>query len=531
MSIRGGYFLSLFALLAFFCMTGCSDVSVYIVTPEPGAVFYEGDTVKLFGRVFEEKEGGVTIINPPGFRRGVPVYRELPADETDEVTSLGSWSLLWRSSLDGELSDTTMFTTNSLSVGKHRISFRADNQDPLDLSADTESILIEIKAGPPPPLEDGQAPVGVSGLCYLYFEGTVPDRTAGRIKIRNDLDEPLAYKMIVPGDNGVADTRYEFGGSGVTSTAPDGQTGDVCVEGFVQPHQDARIYAVLKEPITEDVEDRFNIEFQRIHADGSMTPIDDGTAILTGAYKDEALIEAQTAMLSALTGPVVADLVKEALMGLPAKKPKIHSKPSVGEKESEGKTDVIGTGNVRAAVSGGKALNGFPCGDGPNGFTICADFPAPAPGGQWLLLTMIVDDNIPLDDATNWYQYGFVFDADGVSTNNYVPDPEFPNDFFQNTDRWYSVEYNPAEGWGLSVVDARAAKVQAVFSAASATIRDNTILLAVPMSEFGSNNPAYRLTAFTHTGDFGLSGGDWNADYEPDVNEDLADLGVSDPIE
>jgi hypothetical protein len=174
----------------------------------------------------------------------------------------------------------------------------------------------------------------------------------------------------------------------------------------------------------------------------------------------------------------------------------------------------------------------FPCGAGPNGFTVCPTVPALLPAEEdYLFVWLATDGTIPLASPTRHLQYGFVFDADGISANDYVPPPAFANDFYGGTDRWYSVEYDPVGGWRLLVTDARSDAfavaptgiVTGIPSAARAIIVDNAIGLFVPRSEFAVDFPAYRVTAFEHGGDFGIPPpNDWSGDLSPTVAEGLA---------
>jgi hypothetical protein len=175
----------------------------------------------------------------------------------------------------------------------------------------------------------------------------------------------------------------------------------------------------------------------------------------------------------------------------------------------------------------------FPCGAGPNGFTVCPMIPSLMPVGDYLFVWLATNGTIPLASPTRTFQYGFVFDADGIAANNYVPPPAFANDFYGGTDRWYSVEYDPVGGWRLVVTDARSDAsavapsavhaITVVPSAARAIIVDNAIGLFVPKSEFAVDLPAYRVTAFEHGGDFGIPPpNDWSGDLSPTVAEGLA---------
>lgn len=168
----------------------------------------------------------------------------------------------------------------------------------------------------------------------------------------------------------------------------------------------------------------------------------------------------------------------------------------------------------------------FPCGASTEGFRVCGKFPEdPAEGGDWLLLSMVLAEDVPLEDPEYSYQYGFAFDADGNTANNYEADPNFANDFYQGTDRWYTVKYfapdplfpDQEATWELHVVNARQEKVQFVYSAATALIKGNTIMLLAPLSEFDVPNPGFRVTAYRQT----LVPFDWSADFHPELGEPL----------
>jgi len=178
-------------------------------------------------------------------------------------------------------------------------------------------------------------------------------------------------------------------------------------------------------------------------------------------------------------------------------------------------------GGASIAPQGG--LPQLPCGAGPDGFTVCAETPALLEPGDYLTVWMTTLATIPLADPVNSYQYGFVFDADGIAANNYVPSASFPNDFFKGTDRWYEVRYAPVDGWSLVVTDARNGVLVTVASGARATIVGGSIVLAVPKSEFAVAHPAYRVTAFCHTGNFGIPPPHvWSGDLSPTVAAGLS---------
>lgn len=163
-----------------------------------------------------------------------------------------------------------------------------------------------------------------------------------------------------------------------------------------------------------------------------------------------------------------------------------------------------------------------PCGAIDGGEFVCpVDQAGTTNTENWLIVGMLLDDNIPLADPTNRYTFGFVMDGDGNPDNNFEPDPAFENDFFQDTDLWYTVEYNPTDGWSMFGIDASGAgNPQRFFTDAGAVIRDNMVLIAIPSSEITLLYPTIRFTAFRHQGDFGQSL-PYGLDYDPGLGEPL----------
>ena len=164
----------------------------------------------------------------------------------------------------------------------------------------------------------------------------------------------------------------------------------------------------------------------------------------------------------------------------------------------------------------------FPCGQGPNGYTLCPTGASPVPAGDMVVLTSVLEKPVPLKDPKSYFQYGFVFDADGVELNNYQPGAQYPNDFFKGTDRWYVAGYDPAKGWTLQVTDASGGTTKPLASAARVIIKDNAMVLVVPAAEFKVAKPKFRLTAFRHGGDYGMKAPyDWDGSLLPAVADGL----------
>ncbi len=207
-----------------------------------------------------------------------------------------------------------------------------------------------------------------------------------------------------------------------------------------------------------------------------------------------------------------------------------HSSDEISPKETAGDHTSLATGvpgwwvfpdGWYRAIFGNTV---FPCGDSDFGFTLCPSQSAAGADGEWCVLSAVFAADIPLADGTNTYQYAFVFDADGDTTNNYEASVEYPNDFFQDTDRWYVATYDPTTGWAMEVTDATNGTLTTVPSAARIVIQGNAIVLAVPAAEFALVRPKYRLTAFRHTGDYGLNPPhDWDGSLWPPVDQGLQD--------
>ena len=146
---------------------------------------------------------------------------------------------------------------------------------------------------------------------------------------------------------------------------------------------------------------------------------------------------------------------------------------------------------------------------------------------DYLVLFNVMHDTIPLSDPDNYYQFGFVFDRDGDTTNNYQPPPEAPFDFFQDTDYWIDIGYQPGFDWFMQIIDTSDGQVESINSDVRAIITGNTIIVFVPYDELPSDIVGYRMTAYRHPGDFGV-GGDWDGDVQPPVDEGLRWLYIGD---
>lgn len=163
------------------------------------------------------------------------------------------------------------------------------------------------------------------------------------------------------------------------------------------------------------------------------------------------------------------------------------------------------------------------------GFVVCASTDPP-PAGEWVFLLSVYSAPLSLDPSLH-HQLAYVFEDDGDPSNDYVPSPEYPNDFFQDTDLWYELLHDPATGWSVRVRDVRLGLAD-VPSHARFVVQGDEVAILVPRSELGAS-PTFRSTLFSHDGGFGLDGGFWTGDYRPRLGEPLARAAVGEvvPIE
>ncbi len=159
----------------------------------------------------------------------------------------------------------------------------------------------------------------------------------------------------------------------------------------------------------------------------------------------------------------------------------------------------------------------FACGPTAQGFTLCAPGAPPSPG-EFLVLMAGFAAPMPLNDPGQIYQYGFVFDSDGAAAGNYAPSAPYTNDFFGGTDRWFEADRNASGTWSIKATDASISGFPAASTQARILVQDDTFALLAPKSEFVATRPAFRLTAFRHTGDYGLNPPyDWDGSVYPSV--------------
>lgn len=232
--------------------------------------------------------------------------------------------------------------------------------------------------------------------------------------------------------------------------------------------------------------------------------------------------EALDSFVSVLAGPSFEESASAALLGAFTDAPvNNESKHSDGIKTviSDGNTDIIRTGQIWYATPGlgaGPGLDDlFPCGP-----TVLCDY-EPLDRGLFTVFTMEVGGDLPAGPTDLLYQYGFVVDINGDSSDNYRASPMYPSDTFDNTDTWYEIEGGPG-GLEFSVTDARG--FRPIMSGARVVIDGPLMALIAPQNEVGGgpDAPAVRSrnTTFSHSGDYGQVD-PFNIDAFPEVGQPL----------
>ena len=114
-------------------------------------------------------------------------------------------------------------------------------------------------------------------------------------------------------------------------------------------------------------------------------------------------------------------------------------------------------------------------------------------------------------DQSRIWRFAVVVDSDGLSGNNYVPPLTELNDPVKGTDSFYSLVYLPGDGWSFHLYLADGSEAM---TAARVVLDGNALVFVIPNSEVPGPGAGFRVTTFTHKGDFGV-GGDWSGDFHP----------------
>ncbi|MEE8105609.1 MAG: hypothetical protein V3T86_08765 [Planctomycetota bacterium] len=191
------------------------------------------------------------------------------------------------------------------------------------------------------------------------------------------------------------------------------------------------------------------------------------------------------------------------------------SAPSVDKKApTHSGTDIISIGLSGKYIGADDLIeinSQFPEGQGSLGYSVYGG--SSFSPGWYMFAWMAMKDDVAINDDTRFYDYAAVFDMDDNSSNNYAPSSSFPDDFFIGTDYWLRLQKSPGNPWTLGATDARDNEFENLVAEARAMVCDNAIVFMLPMTGFpmgATYYPPYRMTTFTHPGDFGENSGDWS---------------------
>jgi hypothetical protein len=144
----------------------------------------------------------------------------------------------------------------------------------------------------------------------------------------------------------------------------------------------------------------------------------------------------------------------------------------------------------------------FPCGEEiEGGFVVCSQQPQSIEPGPVFLTLIKLAEPVPTASPDRFYTYSVVFDSDGEPGNNFQFMAPYDWDYYQNTDRWYMLDYVPTGGWMLNVYDA-ANELLEESTGARAVVMGDLIAFFIPASEFLVDSPGYRITTFGHDGTY-----------------------------
>lgn len=162
----------------------------------------------------------------------------------------------------------------------------------------------------------------------------------------------------------------------------------------------------------------------------------------------------------------------------------------------------------------------YPCGVVTDDYRVICPFGAgPVPAGDLLMVAVQIDAGVaPTGDN---YLYGLFLDADPAVANHRA-DPAFDWDFRQGTDQWYFLQMSadPTEDFVVANRANDQVQGQAMYSAATVIILEDTIVWVIPGDEIPDPAPSYRVSALRSSEPF---------DQQRDPSLSAGDVSGSDP--
>ena len=256
----------------------------------------------------------------------------------------------------------------------------------------------------------------------------------------------------------------------------------------------------------------------------SFVPVEEVPESLCGAYLPDGITEADIVewyeQMVALAGKEVADAQLCGLLQVGIPEAIEHSAENIPPPDPLARWAWIKLRAHAKLPIPVEVITGLGCGETALGTILCGPMDPPTSESEFIIVSMILDDVVP-SAGDEIAQYAFVFDENGDTTDNYVAAPQYPNDFWQGTDRWYFLDVT-SEGLFLGHLTAANNNIGPIPTAARVILNGSAVTLVIPSSEFSAECPSLRVTAFTHNGDYGLQAPFyWAGDTEPTVFEGL----------
>ena len=110
---------------------------------------------------------------------------------------------------------------------------------------------------------------------------------------------------------------------------------------------------------------------------------------------------------------------------------------------------------------------------------------------NWYLLALGLLDNTPFAHESNFGTITAALDSDANPENNWVALPEYPNDYYQGTDLWFTNMYDPSTGWRGGAFDADWNDANIYFIT---VFYKNIVVFFIPVDEIPAPNPGGRGT-------------------------------------
>ncbi|MFO1052915.1 MAG: hypothetical protein U1F36_11935 [Planctomycetota bacterium] len=137
---------------------------------------------------------------------------------------------------------------------------------------------------------------------------------------------------------------------------------------------------------------------------------------------------------------------------------------------------------------------------------------------------MHLRENVPFTEDNRRFQYAFLFDRDGDTSNNYQGQAPYDLDFWNGTDTAFQLVKAPGSAWQFSAVSSRNNNIVPFDTEALLLACDDVLMLMFPQDDIDDllYCPKCRCTAFESALDYGQNAPhDWFGSLRPERGEFL----------